>query len=83
MCLKFLNLSHELCLHSLDASNDVKDTEKMLCLSQLSSARLTAQGCVKVAVNNQYESCKEVAQNINELLDKILTRIKELKWNNE
>lgn len=79
MCLKLLNLSYELCLYSLNAANDVKENEKMLVLSQLSSARLTAQGCVKVAVNNQYESCKEDTVRVNELLDKIVITIKELK----
>jgi hypothetical protein len=79
MCLKLLNLSHDLCLFSLNAANDVKEAEKMLLLSQLSSARLTAQGCVKVAVNNQYESCKKHTVKVNELLDKIVTKIKELK----
>lgn len=79
MCLKFLNLSYELCLYSLNAANDVKETEKMLILSQLSSARLTAQGCVRVATNNQYESCKDVTEKVNELLNRIVTKIKELK----
>lgn len=79
MCLKLLSLSYELCLYSLNAANDVKENEKMLALSQLSSARLTAQGCVKVAINNQYETCKEDTVKVNELLDKIVIKIKELK----
>ncbi|XP_070505585.1 tetratricopeptide repeat protein 27 [Chironomus tepperi] len=79
MCLKFLNLSYELCSHSLNAANDVKETERMLVLSQLSSARLTGQGCVKVAVTNQYESCKDLIEKVNELLDNIVTKIKALK----
>ena len=79
MCLKFLNLSYELCLSSFNAANDVKETEKMLVLSQLSSARLTGQGCAKVAVNNQYETCKDLIEKVNELLEKIVTKIKELK----
>jgi hypothetical protein len=67
-------------MYSLNAAVvDIKETEKMLVLSQLSSARLTAQGCIRVAVNNQYELCKEVVEKINELLDKIVTKIKELK----
>lgn len=78
-CVKFLQLSHKLCISSLEAAKDCKENEKMLVLSQLSSAKLTAQGCVKVATNNQYESCKELIQEISELLDQIVTRIKELK----
>ncbi|CAG9807757.1 unnamed protein product [Chironomus riparius] len=79
MCLKFLKLSYELCQSSLNAANDVQETEKMLVLSQLSSARLTSQGCIKVAVNNQYETCKDVIEKVNELLEKIVIKIKELK----
>lgn len=51
----------------------------MLVLSQLSSARLTAQSCIKVASNNQWESCKDVIVNINEALEQIVVKIKEFQ----
>lgn len=50
----------------------------MLVLSQLSSARLTAQSCVKVAITNEWQSCKEIADNINQMLEQIVTKIKEM-----
>lgn len=53
----------------------------MLLLSQLSSARLTAQSCIKVATNNEWESCKETVSEIHLLLEQIVAKIKELKWN--
>jgi hypothetical protein len=78
--LKLLELSHDLCVHSLAAASEFQESEKMLVLSQLSSARLTAQGCLKVAVvNNDWSSCKDVGARINELLEKIVNKIKELK----
>lgn len=77
--LRILKLSQELCELSLEASNKFEDNEKMLVLSQLSSARLTAQSVVKVVTNNQWESCKDIAENTSQLLEQIVTKIKELK----
>jgi hypothetical protein len=51
----------------------------MLVLSQLSSARLTAQGCVKVATSNNWISCQDYLKNIEPLLENIVIKIKELK----
>jgi hypothetical protein len=79
MGLKLLKLSNVLCQHSLEAAEMFEDTEKMLVLSQLSSARLTAQGCIKVASNNDWESCRVLVQNTNELLERIVNRNKEIK----
>lgn len=62
----------------MEAANKFEEKEKMLVLSQLSSSRLTAQSCVKVATTNQWESCKELVETINQLLQEIVAKIKEL-----
>ncbi|KAG5671578.1 hypothetical protein PVAND_001771 [Polypedilum vanderplanki] len=77
--LKLIELSHEICSYSLEATKDIKENEKMLVLSQLSSARLTAQGCIKVALNNNWDSCKECIEETTTLLENIVFKIKELK----
>lgn len=77
--LKLLKLSHDLCLYSLEACKEFQASEKMLVLSQLSSARLTTQGCIKVAKNNDWISCNEIISTLNALIDDIVTKIKELK----
>lgn len=77
--LKILTICQMLCEHSLEASEKFEDNEKMMVLSQLSSARLTAQSCVKVATNNQWESCKEISDNICKMLDQIVGNIKKLQ----
>lgn len=77
--LKILKLSQELCELSLEASKQFEDNEKMLVLSQLSSARLTAQSVVKVVTNNHWESCKDISENTTQLLEQIVNKIKEMK----
>ncbi|CRK94488.1 CLUMA_CG007994, isoform A [Clunio marinus] len=77
--LTMLKLCENLCEVSLEASKTFEEREKMLVLSQLSSARLTAQSCVKVAMSNEWESCRGVTSNINQLLERIVLKIKELK----
>lgn len=63
----------------MEASTKFEEREKNLVLSQLSSARLTAQSVVKVAVSNQWESCKDIGDSISQLLERIVDKIKELK----
>lgn len=76
---KILKLDEELCECSLEAAEKFEEREKMLVLSQLSSARLTAQGSVKVATSNDWESCRDFVNHINKLLEQIVLKIKELK----
>lgn len=77
--LKILQIDRELCESSLSASEKFEERERMLLLSQLSSARLTAQGSVKVASTNDWESTRECVDDINKLLEQIVSKIKELK----
>lgn len=77
--LKILRISQDLCEYSLEASAKFEDNEKMLVLSQLSSARLSAMSSVKVATSNQWESCAGIVDSLNQLLEKIVEKIKELK----
>lgn len=77
--MKILTICEQLCEFSLEASKSFEDKDKMLVLSQLSSARLTAQSCVKVATTNQWESCKDIVEHINQMLERIVTAIKQLK----
>jgi tetratricopeptide (TPR) repeat protein len=79
MALKILQIDEQLCIESLDAATKFEEREKMLVLSQLSSARLTAQGSVKVATMNEWESCRDSVNHINILLEQIVCKIKELK----
>lgn len=63
----------------MEATKNYEEREKMLLLSQLSSARLTAQGSVKMATSNDWESCQECVNDINKMLEQIVSKIRELK----
>lgn len=77
--LKILEILHELCLNSLKAAENYNENEKMLVFNQLASARLPSTAAVKMAVKNEWETCKEIAKEIELIVEKIQDKMKELK----
>ena len=50
-----------------------------MVLSQLSSARLTGQSCIKVATSQEWESCREINEELIKIVEQITIKMKELK----
>lgn len=74
-CLQVLELCDRLCQTSIDAWNSRVDSNQAACASQLSSARMSAQGCVRAATAEKWDECAEAlipieghAEVIRELL---------------
>ncbi|XP_031616802.1 uncharacterized protein LOC116336802 [Contarinia nasturtii] len=58
--LQVLGLCNDLCESSLKAYEEVEDNLKTTAASQLSSARLTTQGCIKAANDSEWlDQCNE------------------------
>ncbi|CAO1404711.1 unnamed protein product [Diamesa serratosioi] len=76
---RILTVCRTLCEASLEASVTIKDNEKMMVLSQLSSARLTGQSCIKVATSQQWESCREINEELIKIVEQITIKMKEMK----
>lgn len=77
--LKILQILRDACIFSLEAAENFNESEKMLVLSQLASARMPAMSCVKVATKNQWESCREIVSETEPIIEKIQNKLKELK----
>lgn len=60
-----------LCKTSLAAWSAHTESNKANVLSQLSSARLSAQGCARAAADEKWDTCVESIATLNELLEKI------------
>ncbi|XP_063696340.1 tetratricopeptide repeat protein 27 [Culicoides brevitarsis] len=81
-CEKILDLCLKLCDASLLATKDEANTseaKKMSVLSQLSSARLAAMGCIKVAKAENYESLREKIESLEASVAEIVEVTKRLK----
>ena len=77
--LRILTFCKNLCGVSLEASSTIKENEKMMVLSQLSSARLTGQSCIKVATSQAWESCREINEELVKIVEQLTIKMKELK----
>uniref|UniRef100_A0A336LPI7 CSON009959 protein n=1 Tax=Culicoides sonorensis TaxID=179676 RepID=A0A336LPI7_CULSO len=78
-CEKILNLCLDLCNFSVIATQDIKEGQKMSVLSQLSSARLSAMGCIKVAKAENYENLTGKICDLESTVEKMVELIKSLK----
>lgn len=78
-CEKIIDLCLDLCHASLEATKNFKEGQKMSVLSQLSSARLAAMGCLKVAKLENYESLSEKTSNLEAVVSEMVEIIKSLK----
>ncbi|XP_052862929.1 tetratricopeptide repeat protein 27 [Anopheles cruzii] len=77
-CLTIVKLCVDLCECSLQAFIDGRQqSERLVSLrSQLSSARLTGQGCLRSAAAEKWPQCDEPLATLEELVDKITTELK-------
>uniref|UniRef100_A0A182NJA9 TPR_REGION domain-containing protein n=1 Tax=Anopheles dirus TaxID=7168 RepID=A0A182NJA9_9DIPT len=78
-CLTVVNLCVELCEYSLRAFVEGRtESDRFISLrSQLSSARLTGQACVRSASNEAWPECTEPLGALGTLVDKLTTELKE------
>ncbi|KFB48642.1 AGAP006358-PA-like protein [Anopheles sinensis] len=78
-CLTVVNLCVELCEYSLKAFVEGKDDkDRFVALrSQLSSARLAGQGCVRSAKNEDWPQCAEPTNMLEELVRKLTAELTE------
>lgn len=78
-CEKVIDLCMQLCESSIEASKSIKEGERIIVVSQLSSARLSAMGCVKVAKAENYDSLNEKLTDLDNRLAEIVVLIKGLQ----
>uniref|UniRef100_A0A182PEQ3 TPR_REGION domain-containing protein n=1 Tax=Anopheles epiroticus TaxID=199890 RepID=A0A182PEQ3_9DIPT len=78
-CLTVVNLSVDLCERSLNVFVEgKKDPERFVALrSQLSSARLSGQACLRSASKEAWPQCAEPLQSLESLVEKMTTELKE------
>ncbi|XP_065076866.1 tetratricopeptide repeat protein 27 [Ochlerotatus camptorhynchus] len=76
-CERILKLCVALCESSLQAFLDGKDDAGRLpsVKSQLSSARLTGQGCVRAAGNENWEQNAALVEQLSEIVQKLTTEL--------
>ncbi|XP_055629741.1 tetratricopeptide repeat protein 27 [Toxorhynchites rutilus septentrionalis] len=76
-CRKIIELCIELCASSLKAFLDGKeDAGKLVSLkSQLSSARLTGQGCLRAASNENWEPNTGLIEELNQIVQKLTVEL--------
>lgn len=73
---KVLNICNELCTASLRAFDQRSEQNKSAVMSQLSSARLSAQGCVKAAKDSEFsDKCSELIESISQTIDVIKEKL--------
>ena len=68
---KVLTIARDLCLASLDAFSGHTNSNRSMALSQLSSARLSAQGCVKATKDEKWDHCEELLQSLGQSVENI------------
>ncbi|XP_037033277.1 tetratricopeptide repeat protein 27 [Bradysia coprophila] len=68
---KVLEVCQQLCIASLAGFADHKSSERSLALSQLSSARLSAQGSIRALSEHNYSECSQLTDELSGLLDQI------------
>jgi tetratricopeptide (TPR) repeat protein len=76
MCEKILNICKELSEASLEAAASFEADEKSKIMSQLSSARLTCQGCIRAAGVEKWQECDTIVQELNGLLESLTNELK-------
>lgn len=70
--LKALQVCEDLCAASLKAFDQRNDQTRSTVLSQLSSARLSAQGCIKAASESEWQDkCGEAINSISQSIEAI------------
>lgn len=68
---KVLTVCVKLCDASLEAFGGCKDTDRVSALSQLSSARLSAQAAVRAATDANWDNCMPLVDELSARLDRI------------
>jgi len=69
--LKVLEICRDLCEASLAGFSDHNSNERSVALSQLSSARLSAQGSIRAVNDQDWNDCEQLVSSINSLLEDI------------
>lgn len=77
-CEKVLKLCLDLSQASLDALKRVVDGEMTMVKSQISSARLSAQGCVRAASNEKWPNCELHVNELQQLFEQLTIELKQL-----
>ncbi|XP_055856573.1 tetratricopeptide repeat protein 27 [Episyrphus balteatus] len=77
--MKVLQLCKDLSEYSLEAVNNHEDSEKTSVNSQLSSARLSAQACIRAVEKDmeKWDENEKVLAELKELLEKLTETLKE------
>ncbi|XP_050093654.1 tetratricopeptide repeat protein 27 [Anopheles aquasalis] len=77
-CLTVVTLCVDLCEYSLRAFVEGKDEATLFVSlrSQLSSARLTGQGCLRSAKSEDWPACTEPLAQLEELVNKLTVELK-------
>lgn len=81
-CVKIMNLCKDLCKSSLEALenfNNDNEIQKSSIMSQLSSARLSVQGCVRAIENNNDEKSTEIQTLLDDLKFYVQKTTEEMK----
>ncbi|XP_055311186.1 tetratricopeptide repeat protein 27 isoform X2 [Sitodiplosis mosellana] len=74
--IQVLSLCNNLCESSLRAYDEIDSGSNTAAASQLSSARLTTQGCIKAAKDSEWQDqCSEQITTLTDLLDTIKTKL--------
>lgn len=74
--LKVLTLCTELCETSLKAYEELDGSSNAAAASQLSSARLTTQGCIRAAKDSNWQDqCTEQITTLSNILDAIKNKL--------
>lgn len=74
-CLQMIDLCTEL---AEDALTMIQTDTSALAISQLSSARLAVQGCVRAASTENFEESKEKLALLNQLLENLTEKVKKV-----
>lgn len=77
-CEKVLKLCQELCEVSLEATKNFNEAEKASVVSQLSSARLSAQGSIRAATDEKWEKLIELVDGLKIIFENVTAELKNL-----
>lgn len=77
-CEKVLKLCQELCEVSLEATKNFNEAEKASVVSQLSSARLSAQGSIRAASDEKWEKLIELIDGLKLIFENVTAELKNL-----
>lgn len=68
-CLKVLQITEQLCHASLESA--AKNPGEKITMSEVSTARLNAQACLRASTVEKWENCADMEIVLSELLTKI------------